>query len=135
MEDNDAQQIQKIVMGYARQATKTEEEANQFIINLANTVQHDGAKLVHFGNTVFLILVRGAGVVEVHTMSINENALTLAKNFVSLAHYLKAIGAKAVYTYSDDPKFKPIAARTKIFKEKDIKLPDGKSATAYVAEF
>lgn len=135
MEENDAEQIQKIVMGYARQATKTEEEAHQLIINLAQTVQEDGAKLVHFGNTVFLTLVRGPGVVEVHTMSLNESGIALAKNFVDLAHYLKGLGAKVVYAYSDDPKFKPIAARTKIFKEKPIRLPDGKPATAYVAEF
>lgn len=135
MEENDAEQIQKIVMGYARQVTKTEEEANQFILNLASTVQQEGAKLVHFGNTVFLILVRAPGVVEVHTMSINESGLSLAKNLVDLAQYLKALGTKVMYTYSDDPKYKPIAARTKILKARDIKLPDGKSATAYVAEF
>lgn len=134
MEQDDSEQIKKIVTEYARKVSKTESEANQFILDLAATVQQEGAKLVHLGNTVFLILVRGQGVVEVHTMSLNEDGLSLAKQFIQLTKYLKAIGAKVVYTYSDDPKFKPIAARTKIFKTQEIKLPDGKPATAYVAE-
>lgn len=134
MDDNDAQLIQHIVMEYAKQITPSEEKAHEFILQLAQTVQHDGAKLVHFGNTVFLILVRAAGVVEVHTMSVNESAISLAKHFVELAKYLKAVGAKVVYAYSDDPKFKSIAARTKIYQPKEIKLPDGKPTTAYIAE-
>ena len=35
--------------------------------SLAKIVEEDGAKLVHLGNVLFLVLVRGKGVVEVHT--------------------------------------------------------------------
>lgn len=136
MEDNDAQQIQKIVMGYARQATKTEEEANQFILGLAEAVKEDGAKLVHFGNTVFLLLVRGQGVVEIHTMALNEDSVTLAKHFNMLANYLKNIGATVAYTYADDPKFVLVAKRTKLpFKTQEVTMPDGQKTTAFYVEF
>lgn len=136
MDENDAEAIQEIVMEYAKQVTKSEDEANQFILGLAQVVQEDSAKLVHFGNTLFLILVRGQGVVEVHTMSAKEDSVSLAKHFVMLADYLKNLGVKVAYTYSSDPKFEVLAKRTRLpFKTKKVELPEGGTATAYYLEF
>jgi hypothetical protein len=80
-------------------------------------------------------LVRGKGVVEIHTMAVNEDSLALAKNFVSLSKYLKHIGVRLAYTYTDDPKFKLIAKRTKLpLKNHKLTLPDGQEVTAYYLE-
>jgi hypothetical protein len=132
----DAQAIERIVRGYAASIAKTPQEAEQFISQLAAAVQTDAAKLVHFGNTLFLILVRKRGMVEVHTIAHEEDSVTLAKNFVLLAKYLQGIGVKVAYTYTDDPKFDLIAKRTKLpFKKKPLTLPDGKRVTTYYVEF
>lgn len=123
-------------MAYARQETKSEEEANQFILGLAQVVQEDGAKLVHFGNTLFLILVRAPGVVEVHTMAVSEDSVTLAKHFNLCAQYLKNIGVKVAFAYAEDPKFAVVAKRTKLpFKTKEVTLPDGQKTTVFYVEF
>ena len=136
MEENDDQIIQQLVFDFAKQATKSEQEAHQFIIGLAKVVQEDSGKLVHFGNTLFLILVRGEGVVEIHTMSVNEESVALAKHFVQLAQYLKNIGVKVAYTYSGDAKFAAIAKRTKLpFRTQEMTLPEGEKVTAYFVEF
>jgi hypothetical protein len=131
----DAEAIKRIVFAYAKQATKSPEEAQNFINKLGTIVSQDSAKLVHFGGTLFLILVRGKGAVEIHTMSVNEDSLSLAKNFVALSKYLKQIGVRLAYTYTDDPKFKLIARRTKLpIKNQKLTLPDGQEVTAYYLE-
>lgn len=128
--------VQQLILDYAKRVTKSEQEANQFIFGLAQAVQEDGVKLVHFGKTLFLIIVRAEGVVEIHTMSVDEDSVTLAKNFVLLAKYLEMIGVKTAYTFTSDPKFAVIAKRTKLpFKTKNITLPDGGEAVAYFMEF
>lgn len=133
--EQDSQLIQKIILEYAKKATSSKADAEKLIVGLAQMVQEDGAKLVHFGNTVFLVLVRGKGVIEFHTIAVNENALSLAKNIVALLKYLKAIGVKTAYSYSAESKFDHIAKRTKMLEIKKITMPDGTQANAYVAEF
>ena len=133
---DDQQAIEQIVLDYARHITKTEDEANQFVMRLSQIVQDDSAKLIHFGNTLFLVLVRGPGVVEVHTMSVKDTGTALAKNLVLLAQYLEKIGVTVAYTYSDDPKMKAIALRSKLpFQEFETQLPEGGKTTVYYLEF
>jgi hypothetical protein len=134
MENKDAQIIQNLVQEYAKQNTSTPQEADQLILQLAQVVQEDGAKLIHFGNTLFLVLVRDKGVVEFHTLSVNEDGIALSKHLLSLVNYLKNIGAKVVYSYSNDPKFKILAKRVKVFKTQEVKMPNGQDTTAYYVE-
>ena len=78
---------------------------------LVEMLKAPGNKMVHLGNSVFLVMVKTPGEVEVHTFS-EETPQALAKNFVDLWKYLKNIGVKKAYTYSDDPRFKKIASMT-----------------------
>jgi hypothetical protein len=103
---------------------------------LASFVQDPGVKLVHFGNTVFMMILVEPRVAEIHTMSIDEESSTLAKHFVSLAKFLQNIGVVEAYTYSDDPRFMAVAKRTRLPIEiEQLQSQDGKTITVYRMRF
>lgn len=134
--EEEGQEILRIVTEYFRQQTESEEDAQLMLQKLATLVQGDGAKLVHLGKTVFLVIVKGKGLVEVHSMAVDETSSSLAKNFVDLAKYLKGIGVKVAYTYTDEPvKYAVVTKRSKLpFQQKVVTGPDGKKYTAYYLE-
>jgi hypothetical protein len=78
---------------------------------LVEMLKAPGNKLVHLGNSLFLVMVKAPGEVEVHTFS-EETPQQLARNFIDLTKYLKNIDVKRAYTYSDDVRFKKIADMT-----------------------
>ena len=78
---------------------------------LVEMLKAPGNKMVHLGNSVFLVMVKAPGEVEIHTFS-EETPQALAKNFIDLWKYLKNIGVKKASTYSDDPRFKKISSMT-----------------------
>ena len=103
---------------------------------LAGMLQDPGVKLVHFGNTVFMFILVEPQVAEVHTMSLDEDSSALAKHFVSLANFLKNIGVKEAYTYSDDPRFAVVAKRTRLpIETRTEQSEDGKTYTIYSMRF
>lgn len=121
MDPKEAKEVMRIATEYARGASKTEEEAQKLLGALAAIVQGEGAKLVHLGNVLFLVLVRGKELVEIHTMGEEDKPRSLAKNFLDLAKYLKSIGVKVAYTYTPDTKF------AKLAKMVDLKVQQYKS--------
>lgn len=121
MDPKEAKEVMRIATEYARGASKTEEEAQKLLGALAAIVQGKGAKLVHLGNVLFLVLVRGKELVEIHTMGEEDKPRSLAKNFLDLAKYLKSIGVKVAYTYTPDTKF------AKLAKMVDLKVQQYKS--------
>jgi hypothetical protein len=129
------QEIIAIAHNYFKQETGSDAKAEEMMGKLATILQDEGAKLVHLGNVVFLILVRGKGVVEVHTIGNEAQPRYLAEDFKKLAAYLKNIGVKTAYTYTPDNRFGRLAQMTglpvKSYKV-DVK---GKPMVAYVMEF
>lgn len=121
MDPKEAQEIMRIATEYARSISKSEEEAQKLLGALAAIVQEDSAKLVHLGNVLFLVLVRGKELVEVHTLGDEKKPRDLAQNFLNLANYLKGIGVKVAYTYTPDTKF------SKLAKMVDLKVQQYKS--------
>jgi hypothetical protein len=109
MDEAESQEIMRIATDYARSVTDSEEAAQGMLRTLAGILQEQGAKLVHLGNVLFLILVRGKGLVEVHTIGEEKRPRDLAQNFVKLVLYLKNIGVKVAYTYTPDAKFTKLA--------------------------
>ena len=106
-------------------------KAEEDVSKVAGLITHQAAKLVHLGNTVFLVLVKSKGKVEFHTMTVDEDSVSLAKNFIDLGKYLKNIGVEEAYTFSDDPKFQVVAKRTRLpIKTRKDKI-DGKEQTVY----
>ena len=135
-ESEEGRQILDILRKFFTKETGSKEKAEQLLANLAGALQEPGAKLVHLGKTVFLVLVRGKGMVEIHTMSVDDDSLSLAKSFVTLSKYLKNIGVKLAYTYSNDPKYDLVAKRTRLpFKKRRVIASNGQEYTAYYLEF
>jgi len=135
-DEGEGLQIMNTLRRYFMKETNSKEKTEKLLANLAGTLQEPGAKLVHLGKTVFLVLVRGKGMVEIHTMSVDDDSLSLAKSFVLLTKYLKNIGVKLAYTYSDDPKYDLVAKRTRLpFKKRRVIASNGQEYTAYYLEF
>lgn len=129
------QRVVDIANQYFLQELGSQQAADEAMGKLATLVQEDGAKLVHLGNVLFLVLVRGQGVVEVHTIGTEESPRNMAKNFVDLVNYLKNIKVKVAYTYSEDNKFDRLAKMTGLPVKKEKTEVDGKSVNVYIMEF
>lgn len=135
MSPQEAQEIERIARDYFTQEAGSPEGGEKMLGNLATIVQEDGAKLVHLGNVLFLILVRGEGVIEFHTIGSEQTSEQYAKDLVDLARYLENIGVKLAYTYTENRAFERVARMTKlpiIKTETDI---DGKHVYVYAVEF
>jgi hypothetical protein len=101
---------------------------------LAGLVQEESAKLVHLGNVLFLVLVRGKELVEVHTMGDEKRPRDMAKNFVDLTNYLKGIGVKVAYTYTPDKKFSKLAKMVDLEIQEYQSEVQGQMMNVYVVE-
>lgn len=134
MDQSEADEILRIATEYCRSITKTEEEAQQMLGALAGIVQEQGAKLVHLGNVLFLVLVRGKELVEVHTMGEEKQPRQMAKNFIDLANYLKGVGVKVAYTYSPDKKFEKLAKMVDLKVQKYQSNVQGTMMNVYAVE-
>jgi hypothetical protein len=139
MEDispQEVEEIQRIVYQFFLKEYGSEQKAQIMLRKLANFVQDPGVRLIHFGNTVFMMILVEPRVAEIHTMSTDEDSSTLAKNFVSLAKFLQNIGVLEVYTYSDDPRFMAVAKRTRLpIETEKIQAEDGKTYIIYRLRF
>jgi hypothetical protein len=134
IDQTEAQEIQDIAYNYFLQETKSAAKTQEMMDKLAGMLQEPSSKLVHIGQNLFLIQVRGKGMVEVHTMGTENDPRQFAQNIVKLADYLRNIGVKMAYTYADDKKFGLIARMTGLqVKELDTPVED-KRYTTYVLE-
>jgi len=132
----EVQEIERIIYGYFLKEYKSERKAQIMMQKLAGMLQDPGVKLVHFGNTVFMFILVEPQVAEIHTMSLDEDSAALAKHFVSLANFLKNIGVREAYTYSDDPRFAVVAKRTRLpIETRTEQSEDGKTYTIYSVRF
>ena len=132
----EAQEVTDIITKYFKKTTGSDMQARVMTEKVATLVQQPAAKLIHLGNTVFLVLVKEPGVVEIHTMAVDEDSAKLAKNFVKLSSILKNMGVEKAYTYTNDPKLAVVARRTRLpFKTSKQVGQDGRNYTVYTLEF
>jgi hypothetical protein len=135
IDETEQQEVARIANDYFLQELGSQEAADDAMGKLGMLVQEDGAKLVHLGNVLFLVLVRGKNVVEIHTIGNEASPRNLAKDFVDLANYLKNIEVKVAYTYSEDNKFDRLAKMTGLPVKKKQAEVDGKTVNVYIMEF
>ena len=129
------QVVAQIANDYFLKEFGSQEQADLAMGKLAKLVQEKGAKLVHIGNVLFLVIVRGKGVVEVHTIGNEPNPMDIVKDFVELTNYLKNIGTKVAYTYSEDNRFSRIAKLTGLPIKQKKAVVNGKEVNVYIMEF
>ena len=135
MSPQEAQEIEQIARDYFAEVAGSPEGAEEMLGKLASIVQEEGAKLVHLGNVLFLILVRGEGVVEFHTIGSEPTSEAYAKDLVDLANYLQNIGVKLAFTYTDNRAFERVARLTKLPIVKTETDIDGQHVYVYAVEF
>lgn len=138
MSDHDAE-VLRIATEHYRRSSKSDSEVNAKLEALVRVLKDDGSKLVHIGNVLFLIMVRGKNVVEVHMIGQEgtKDATAMARNFMKLAKFLKNVGVEVAYGYTDaknDP-FKRLAKTIKGFKIKEYEAKHkGKKLNVFVVE-
>lgn len=135
IDQTEQQEVARIANDYFLQELGSQEAADDAMSKLATLVQEKGAKLVHLGNVLFLVIVRGKNVVEVHTIGNESSPRDLAKDFVDLVNYLKNIEVKIAYTYSEDNRFDRLAKMTGLPVKKKQAEVDGKTVNVYIMEF
>jgi hypothetical protein len=130
----EAAEIQRIAIDFFRSESKSEDEAAKAMQRLVHTVKEPGAKLIHIGNVLFLIMVRAKNAVEVHTIGNEKSPRDLANDFVQLVQYLKHIGVKTAYTFTEDNRFWRLAQMTKLPVKAFKSTVEGKPVNVYVME-
>lgn len=138
--DGEFTQEQKKILDIAnkyflRETNGDQEQADELMAKLATTVQEPGAKIIPIDDILFLIMVRGKGAVEVHTMAVDLMPSNMVEGFKKLADYLKDIGVKLAYTYTEDRRFARIARQTKLPIKELTQEIDGKTMYIYIVEF
>ena len=135
-EEMEAQQIMDIATSYfMKEANGDQSVAQELLGKLATMVQEEGVKLVHLNNILFLVIVRGQGAVEVHTIAAEINPAEMVDGFQKLAAYLENIGVKIAYTYTKDRRFARIARQTKLPIREVKENIDGEETYIYIVEF
>jgi hypothetical protein len=134
MDEAELQEVMRIATDYFRKQASSEEEVQKMLGALAKTVEDQGAKLVHLGNYLFLVLVRGKSLVEIHTMGDEKDARGLITTFEQLAAYLKNVGVKVAYTYSTDKKFLRLAKMINLKVRDYESVVDGKTYYTFMVE-
>lgn len=131
---NEAQEIERILRDYFTAELDDPNKVEGALSSLATIVQDQGAKLVHLGNVLFLVIVRGKGIVEIHTLGHEAQPKDLAQDFIQLAQYLKNIEVKTAYTYTEDNRFSRLAKMTGL-PVKEFKADvEGKPMNVYLME-
>ena len=134
MDKQEQEEVGRIAIEWFRQTLKSEAEVQKAISKLTHMVQEEGVKLVHLGNVLFLVFVRGKGVVEIHLLGTEKDPRMLFKDFEDLAAYLKNSGVKMAYTYMVEDKFQKLAQMTKLNLKRFKAKIQGKMNTVYVLE-
>jgi hypothetical protein len=136
MDEQELQEVMDIATKYFMRETGGDEaQTQQMLANLAQLVQEPGIKLAHIDNVLFMIIVRGKGAVEVHTMAAEAIPNDLVRAFKKLMPFLKNMGVKMAYTYTDDRRFAAVARATKLPVRMERTNIDGKPMFVYIMEF
>jgi hypothetical protein len=136
MDEQEQQEVMDIATKYFMRETGGDEaQTQQMLANLAQLVQEPGIKLAHIENVLFMIIVRGKGAVEVHTMAAEAIPNDLVRAFKKLVPFLKNMGVKMAYTYTDDRRFAAVARATKLPVRMERTNIDGKPMFVYIMEF
>jgi hypothetical protein len=135
MSPQEAQEIQDIAYRYFLKESGSEQGAQKLMQGLAALVQEQGAKLVHINNLLFLVLVRGKGVIEFHTIGEEQSSKEYANDIVQLTKYVKNIGVKLLYTYAQSRAFDRVARQTGLPIVKTQTQINGSPIFVYAVEF
>jgi hypothetical protein len=93
--------VQDIIQSYFMSQYANPNKAAAAINEISKMVQSQKARPIKIGNTVFLLIQKGPGEVEFHTMS-EESPKLLVKRLKTLYSFLKQSGFKKATSFTHD---------------------------------
>jgi len=119
------QKIAKIATDFARSRTQSEEEMHQLLGSIFEMIKQDNIKLIHIEEVLFTVIVRGAGVIEFHNVSVPVPVEDMAKYIKKLIEKLKSLDVKVAFTYSPEEYYTKAIAATKLkWKSKKVRVKE-----------
>jgi len=126
------QKIAKIATDFGRyyaeqMGQSSEETANKIIGTIFESTKQEGTKIIHIDEVLFMVMVRGAGVVEFHNINVPVSVEDMAKHIKKLVTKLKSIDVKVAFTYSAEEYYMKAVVATKLdWKAKKVRIKDVK---------
>lgn len=84
---------------------------NKFLNGLGYMAKTKGTRFIQIGNTVFMIIPKSGGVVELHTSSV-EPPDTIVKRWQTVPKTLKEMGFTHLISYSTSPAINKLVKKT-----------------------
>jgi hypothetical protein len=141
MENQTAEQnpVLRVMYDHFSAQYKGDEKKTVGAINyVAELVQQEGCKLVHYGDVVFMVSVTAEKMVEFHAMigggkSESEKLEVLNKELDKLLKYLKDLGVALAFTHMPTDKVKVFSKVLEEYKftRKEVAGPNGKKVVAF----
>jgi hypothetical protein len=127
---------EKIIYNYYVNYYKDESLANKEYNSLWYLLDTDSNhQLVTFGKIVFLLKFQN-NKVEFHSMGKEPSIFAFANDVRKLINYVKQLGIKEIYSYSNDRAFELVIKRLNMGIKKELDVgPDGLTYTYYRLEF
>jgi len=91
-----------IIRDYCQSATRSNEDAQKLFATMYKDVQEKAVVPVLINEILFMVYVRGKGIVEVHALGQEATAAQAANDIKILYDYLKNIGVSFFYAYSEN---------------------------------
>lgn len=128
----EVQKIAKIATDFGRYYAEqmgqdSEETANKIIGTIFESTKQEGTKIIHIDEVLFMVMVRGTGVVEFHNINVPVSVEDMAKYIKKLVDLLKHIEVKVAFTYSAEEYYMKAVIATKLdWKAKKVRIKDVK---------
>jgi len=128
-------EISRIVFDYYLSVYKDKEKTFNEYKKLNMLLNENKCKLHRIGNTVFLLTLIDDEI-QFHSMGKETSSFRFIKNLKQLFDYARALKAKSISSYSNEPIFEAIVDKMNLGITKDIRVnPDGITYNYYRLEF
>jgi hypothetical protein len=133
--DENSMKMLTILRDHCVHATKDEKEAGIMFANLYGIIKEKEATPILVQNVVFLMFIRGKGIVEIHILGDEKSPSDLANDLKILNNYANQIGVKAFYIPTNDKKVAKAVADSELnFNKIPADIGDGETLTTYLFE-
>lgn len=117
------QKIAKIATDFARSRTQSEEEMHKMLGGIFEQAKQENVKLIHIDEVLFMVMVRGTGIVEFHNINTPVPVEDMARYIKKLIDKLKSLDVKVAFTYSPEEYYMKAITVTKLdWKSKKVRI-------------
>jgi hypothetical protein len=122
-----------ILRDHCVHATKNKKEASAMFANLYGIIKEKQATPIKVQNVIFLMFIRGKGIVEIHVLGDEKSIDALANDLHMLHKYMQQIGVVAFYIPTNDKKIAKAIVASQLRPEKiPADIGHGETLTTYL---